>query len=103
MAQPTQTLNLFDLQHGWSAYPCGEDEVTFDNRIVWYWGEPDVSSIQVMLSEGLASPVFAQVTVWFRGVGTVHHVADAASLAAYVAKVFPGVQALATQVYTVIE
>lgn len=103
MAQPTQTLNLFDLQHGWSVYTCGEDEVTFDNHIVWYWGEPDVSSIQVMLSEGLASPVFAQVTVWFRGVGTVHHVADAASLAAYVAKVLPGVKALAHQEYRVIE
>ena len=103
MVQPTQTLNLFDLQHGWSVYTCGEDEIVFEQQVEWYWGDIEVSAVQVNLAEGLPTAVFAQVTVWFRGVGTVHHVADAASLAAYIAKVLPGVKALAHQEYLVIE
>ena len=94
-------MNVYDVQYGWSV--IGSDEVEFSNKVEWYWGDPEVSAVQVMLSENIASPAFAQVTVWFRGVGTPHCVADAPSLAAYIAKVLPGVKALAEQVYLVIE
>ena len=102
MSRPTHALNVFDLQHGWSNHYTVEG-VTFEQRVEWYWGDIEVSSVQVNLAEGLPTEVFAQVTVWFRGVGTVHYVADAASLAAYVSKVLPGVKALAHQEYLVIE
>ena len=95
-------MNVYDLQHGWSTSSYGED-IAFESRVEWYWGDPDTSAVEVVLADSLASPVFAKVTVWFRGTGTVHYVADAASLAAYVAQVFPGVKALSEQVYRVIE
>lgn len=96
-------LNLYDLQHGWSVYPCDEGEVVFESRVEWYWGDIEVSAVQVILAESLISPAFAKVTVWFRGCGVTHYVADAPSLAAYIAKVLPGVKALAHQEYLVIE
>ena len=96
-------MNLYDLQHGWSVYPCDEGEVAFENRVEWYWGDIEVSAVQVILAESLISPAFAKVTVWFRGCGVTHYVADAPSLAAYIAKVLPGVKALAHQEYLVIE
>ena len=95
-------MNLYDLQHGWSDHYT-VDEVVFENRIEWYWGDHDVSAIEVILADGIASPVFAKVTVWFRGCGMTHYMADAPSLAAYVAQVLPGVKALAHQEYLVIE
>ena len=95
------TLNVYDLQYGWST--CPDDGVTFEQKVEWYWGDIEVSAVQVNLAEGLPTLVFAQVTVWFRGVGSVHHVADAASLAEYLTKVLPGVKALAHQEYLVIE
>lgn len=100
MSRAHHAYNLYDLQHGWQTI---EEDIPFEDRVEWYWGDPDVSAVQVILAEGLATSIFAQVTVWFRGIGTVHYVADAASLAAYVAKVLPGVQAMGTQIYRVIE
>jgi hypothetical protein len=97
-------MNVYDLQHGWSTYPqeaC--EDITFESRVEWYWGDPDTSAVEVVLAESLITPVFAKVTVWFRGTGVVHHMADAPSLAAYVAQVLPGVKALAVQEYRVIE
>jgi hypothetical protein len=102
MSDSRISLNLFDLQHGWSDYHT-VDEVVFENRVEWYWGDIEVSAVQVMLAESIISPAFAKVTVWFRGVGTTHYVADAPSLAAYITKVLPGVKALAHQEYLVIE
>jgi hypothetical protein len=96
-------VNLYDLQHGWSTYPSAEGEVVFESRVEWYWGDPEVSAIDVTLAESLISPAFAKVTVWFRGAGVIHYVADAASLADYVTKVLPGVKALAHQEYLVVE
>mgnify|MGYP006919678305 CR=1 FL=1 len=95
-------MNVYDLQHGWST-SSSNDDITFGGRVEWYWGDPDTSAVEVVLAESLISPVFAKVTVWFRGTGIVHHMADAASLAAYVAQVLPGVKALAVQEYRVIE
>lgn len=96
-------MNVYDLQHGWSTYPneaC--EDIVFESRIEWYWGDPETSAVEVVLAESLTASVFAKVTVWFRGQGTVHHMADVASLAAYVAQVLPGVKALAQQEYRVI-
>lgn len=104
MAEPFRTYNVYDLQCGWSTLTYGPgEEVAFESRVEWYWGDPDTSGVEVMLAESLTATVFAKVTVWFRGQGTVHHMADAASLAAYVAQVLPGVKALAQQEYRVIE
>jgi hypothetical protein len=104
MSRSHHAYNLYDLQHGWQTISSEIVEgITFEQKIEWYWGDPEVSAVQVILSEGLSIHVFAQVTVWFRGVGTVHYVADAASLAAYIAHTLLGVQALATQVYKVID
>jgi hypothetical protein len=103
MSRSHHAYNLYDLQHGWQTISSEiVEDITFEQKIEWYWGDPEVSAVQVILSEGFAASVFAQVTVWFRGVGTVHYVADAASLSAYIAKVLPGVQAMATQEYLVI-
>lgn len=97
-------MNVYDLQHGWSTYPSEACEgIAFESHVEWYWGDPDVSAVQVILAEGLPVTVFAQVTVFFRGMGTIHYMVDPASLAAYVAQVLPGVKALAQQEYRVIE
>lgn len=102
MSRSHPAYNLYDVQHGWQTVSSETvGDITFEQKIEWYWGDPEVSAVQVILSEGLAVSVFAQVTVWFRGVGTVHYVADAASLAAYVAHTLLGVQALAKQEYLV--
>lgn len=95
-------MNVYDLQHGWSN-SSWNDDIDFEGRVEWYWGDPEVSAIDVTLAESLISPAFAKVTVWFRGAGVVHYVADAASLADYVTKVLPGVKALAHQEYLVVE
>lgn len=95
-------MNLYDLQHGWST-SAYSDDIAFESRVEWYWGDIEVSAVQVILAESLISPAFAKVTVWFRGCGVTHYVADAPSLAAYVAQVLPGVKALAHQEYLVIE
>jgi len=95
-------MNIYDLQHGWST-SAYSDDIAFESHVEWYWGDIEVSAVHVILADSLISPVFAKVTVWFRGTGTVHYIADAASLAAYVAQVLPGVKALSEQVYRVIE
>ena len=97
-------MNVYDLQHGWSTYPSEACEgIAFEDRVEWYWGDPDTSGVEVVLAESLTATLFAKVTVWFRGQGIVHYMADAASLAAYVTQVLPGVKALAVQEYRVIE
>lgn len=104
MAPFLGSYHVYDLQLGWHT-PLATDleEIVFEQRVEWYWGDINVSAVHVKLAEGFATSIFAQVTVWFRGTGVVHYVADAPSLAAYLTQILPGVQALAKQDYLVIE
>lgn len=104
LAQFLGSYHVYDLQLGWHTHLATDlEDIVFEQRVEWYWGDIDVSAIHVKLAEGLATSIFAQVTVWFRGTGVVHYVADAPSLAAYLTQILPGVQALAKQDYLVIE
>lgn len=94
-------MKCYDTTIGW--YEVSDDDVTLVQSVEWSWGDIEVAGIQVMLTESFLCPVFAQVTVWFRGVGTPHYVADPASLAAYIATVMPGVKALAEPFYPLVE
>lgn len=103
MAQFIGSYHVYDLQTGWQTHLATDlEDITFESRVEWYWGDINVSAVHVQLAEGMAVSIFAKVTVWFRGTGIVHYVADAASLAAYITQTLPGVQALAKQEYLVI-
>lgn len=104
MAHFVGSYHVYDLQLGWQTYLSTDlEDIVFEQKVEWYWGDIDVSAVHVKLAQGLGTSIFAQVTVWFRGTGVVHYVADAPSLAAYIAQTLPGVQALAKQEYLVIE
>ena len=86
-------MEVYDVRYGWTTMPS--DAAVFSQQVVWYWGDCERSAVHVQLAEGIAAPVYARVTVWHLGLGTTHYVADPSSLAAFIAKVLPGVQALA--------
>jgi hypothetical protein len=71
-------MKVYDWPEGWTEY--GEVQPEFTGVIEWSVGSPDLSGIEIMLTQGLGHPVYAKVTVWTFGTGTPFYVADPASL-----------------------
>ena len=101
MNPPDRVSRYYSVEYGWTS--CSDVEVQFDSKVEWYVGESDQCGVYVSLSEGLLAEVYAKVTVWAFGVGSVYYAADPGSLVALVGMFMPGASWMKDKHLTVIE
>lgn len=93
---------VYDVEHGWYTPPL--EPVEFSNEVIWYLGDNEEgAAIHIQLAEGMPLSVYAQVTVWAFGTGTVYYAADPGSLVALVGMFTPGVSWMKDKHLKVIE